>query len=79
MAQRHPTGERLQRIDCDVQPTEGANRSLRTPLGVLAGPVNLSGKADSGGSLRRVPFGAHLNIELPLPALTWRLHVRSRT
>ncbi len=70
---RFPTGERLH----SLQPTEGANRSLRTLLGVLAGPANLSGKADSGGSLRCVTIGARLNTELPLPALTWRLHVRS--
>ena len=60
-----------------MQPTEGANRSLRTLLGVLAGPANLSGKADSGGSLGTCASWFAPGIELPLPALTWRLHVRS--
>ncbi len=36
-----------------MAPTEGATRSLHTP-GWSADPANLSGKADSGGSL-----GAH--------------------
>ena len=66
-----------------MQPTEGANRSLRTHLGVLAGPANLSGKADSGGSLgtcavlvrapriamppSRIPARPELETSCPLP------------
>ena len=49
------------------QPTEGATRSRRTlPRQVHAGPANLSGKADSGGSTGGAPQGERPCLLCPL-------------